>query len=135
MVWEKDAPNAGFSTGRPWLPVPDSQRARAVDVQAPDVNSVLTHYRAVLGIRHAHPALACGSIRFLEAEGNLLAFIREWQDEKLLCVFNFGDSTLDWPMPCDLGPVEAVDFAGYGAPQRQGVISLAGLRAFIGQLG
>jgi alpha-glucosidase len=135
MVWEKDAPNAGFSTGRPWLPVPDSQRARAVDVQAPDVNSVLTHYRAVLGIRRAHPALVCGSIRFLEAEGNLLAFIREWQDEKLLCVFNFGDGTADWPMPCDLGPVEPVDFAGYGASQRQGVISLAGLRAFIGQLG
>jgi len=37
-------------------------------------------------------------------------------------------------MPADLGPVEAVDFAGYGAALGQGAISLPGLRAFIGQL-
>lgn len=135
MVWEKDAPNAGFTTGKPWLPVPDSQRARAVDVQAPDVNSVLTHYRAVLGIRRAHPALARGSIRFLDAEGDLLAFIREGDGAKLLCVFNFGDDTAGWPMPTDLGAVEAVDFAGYGAALAQGTISLPSLRAFIGQVG
>lgn len=135
MVWEKDAPNAGFSTAKPWLPVPDSQRTRAVDVQAPDVNSVLTHYRAVLAIRRAHPALVRGAIRFLDTGGDLLAFIREGGGEKLLCAFNFGDATADWPMPGDLGAVEAVDFAGYGAALRQNAISLPGLRAFIGQLG
>ncbi|TJV90224.1 MAG: alpha-glucosidase, partial [Mesorhizobium sp.] len=32
MVWEKGAENAGFSTGKPWLPIPESHRARAVDV-------------------------------------------------------------------------------------------------------
>jgi len=134
MVWEKDAPNAGFSTARPWLPVPDDQRARAVDVQAPDANSVLTHYRAVLGIRRAHPALARGAIRFLDAGDDMLAFVREGEGERLLCVFNFGGETARWPLPAGLGPVTAVDFAGYGAALRKGVISLPGLRAFIGRV-
>ena len=134
MVWEKDSLNAGFSTGKPWLPVPDGQRARAVDVQAPDVNSVLTHYRAVLAIRRAHPALARGSIRFLDAQGDVLAFVREQEGEKLLCAFNFGDETADWPLPAGLGAVEAVDFAGYGAALQGNALSLPPLRAFIGQL-
>jgi alpha-glucosidase len=134
MVWEEDAPNAGFSTGKPWLPVPDGQRARAVDVQDKDVNSVLTHYRAVLGIRRAHPALVRGSIRFLDAEGDVLAFVREGEGERLLCAFNFGDGTADWPMPADFGPVEAVDFAGYGASLQNRALSLPGLRAFIGRI-
>jgi alpha-glucosidase len=135
MVWEKNAPNAGFSTAKPWLPVPDEQRARAVDVQTPDVNSVLTHYRAVLGIRRAHPPLARGSIRFLDTDGDVLAFVREDGGDKLLCAFNFGDGEARWPLPDGLGPVKAVDYAGYGAALQGSTLSLPGLRAFIGQIG
>ncbi|QDC02971.1 alpha-glucosidase family protein [Mesorhizobium sp. 8] len=134
MVWEKDAPNAGFSTAKPWLPVPDEQRARAVDAQTPDVNSVLTHYRAVLGIRRAHRALGRGAIRFLDADGDVLAFVREGEGEKLLCAFNFAEGTVRWPLPDGLGPVKAVDYAGYGAALQGSTLSLPGLRAFIGQI-
>ncbi len=135
MVWEAEAVNAGFSTGKPWLPVPDAQRQRAVDVQTADVNSVLTHYRAVLAIRRAHPALVVGTIRFLDTEGDMLAFIREDAGEKLLCAFNFAEGDAAWTLPTDLGPVEAVDFAGYGAALAGRALRLPGLRAFIGKLG
>ncbi|MEO5757570.1 MAG: alpha-amylase family glycosyl hydrolase, partial [Mesorhizobium sp.] len=33
MVWEAGADNAGFSPGKPWLPVPDGHRSRATDIQ------------------------------------------------------------------------------------------------------
>ncbi|KQZ12917.1 alpha-glucosidase [Mesorhizobium sp. Root554] len=135
MVWEADAANAGFSTGKPWLPVPDAQRARAVDVQAAAINSVLSHYRAVLAIRKAHPALVAGSIRFLETEGDMLAFVREGGGERLLCAFNFAEGDASWTLPADLGSIEAIDFAGYGAALQGGTLHLPGLRAFIGQLG
>ena len=134
MVWERDAPGAGFSIGTPWLPAPDAHRARAVDVQAVDPASVLAHYRAVLRLRRAHPALVRGSIRFLDAEEDTLAFIREGADEKLLCVFNFSDETVDWPIPDGIGPLKPADFAGYGASLKGYAISLAALCAFIGQL-
>src|SRR5690606_3385773 len=88
MVWEAGEVNAGFSTGKPWLPVPENHRTKAVDVQDVDDLSVLAHYRAVLALRRAHPALVSGTIRLLEAEGDVLAFIREGGGEKLLCVFN-----------------------------------------------
>ena len=134
MVWEAKADNAGFSTGKPWLPVPAEQRAKAVDVQDGDGNSVLAHYRAVLALRRAHPALMSGSIRFLDADGDVLAFIREGGGEKLLCVFNFAGQPARWPIPKELGPVEAVDFAGYGASVQDGGLWLPELRCFIGQL-
>ncbi|MGB3538590.1 MAG: alpha-glucosidase family protein [Mesorhizobium sp.] len=134
MVWEAKADNAGFSTGKPWLLVPAEQRVKAVDVQDGDKNSVLAHYRAVLALRRAHPALMSGSIRFLDAEGDMLAFIREGGGEKLLCVFNFAGRPSRWPIPKELGPVEAVDFAGYGASVQDGGLWLPELRCFIGQL-
>lgn len=135
MVWETAAKNAGFTTGKPWLPVPDSQRAKAVDAQLGDESSVLNHYRAMLGMRRAHPALAAGSIRFLDAEGDVLAFVREGGGERLLCVFNFGDGPADWPLPKELGPAGAVDAAGCGAALRGGGLSLPELAWFVGKLG
>src|SRR5690606_36908798 len=115
MVWERAAPGAGFSIGTPWLPAPDAHRARAADVQAADPASVLAAYRAVLRLRRAHPAVVRASIRFLDAEEDTLAFIREGADEALLCVFNFSDETVDWPIPDGIGPLKPADFAGCGA--------------------
>lgn len=90
MVWEAVAANAGFSTGKPWLPVPPEHAMRAVDAQQ-GADSVLAHYKAAIAFRKAHPALVDGSIRFLSSNGpDVLAFERETKDEKLLCLFNFG---------------------------------------------
>ena len=76
-----------------------------------------------------------GAIRFLDPEGDVLAFVREGEGEKLLCAFNFGDGEARWPLPDGLGPVKAVDYAGYGAALQGSTLSLPGLRAFIGQIG
>jgi alpha-glucosidase len=115
--------------------VPEGHRVKAVDVQADDENSVLAHYRAMLALRRAHPALVSGSIRFLEAQGNLLVFIREGGGQKLLCVFNFGSEAAGWTVPPDLGLLEAVELAGCRATLEGGVLALPGLHGFIGRLG
>ncbi|TIT03301.1 alpha-glucosidase family protein [Mesorhizobium sp.] len=136
MVWEKGADNAGFSTGRPWLPVPDSHRARAVDVQNGEEKSVLASYRAMLALRKQHVALVQGSIRFLDAEGDVLAFIREGGGEKLLCVFNFADEPANWPLPQDVDVAETVDLGGTGAVlQDNKILSLPPLGCFLGRAG
>ncbi|RUU31728.1 alpha-glucosidase family protein [Mesorhizobium sp. M6A.T.Ce.TU.016.01.1.1] len=135
MVWEKGADNAGFSTGRPWLPVPDSHRARAVDVQNGEEKSVLASYRAMLALRKQHVALVQGSIRFLDAEGDVLAFIREGGGEKLLCVFNFADEPADWPLPQDADVAETVDLGGTDAVLQDKMLSLPPLGCFLGRAG
>ncbi|MER8430418.1 alpha-glucosidase family protein [Mesorhizobium caraganae] len=134
MVWEAGADNAGFSSAKPWLPVPASQRARAVDVQNGDENSVLAGYRTMLALRKAHTALVKGSIRFLDTEGDVLAFIRQGEAETVLCVFNFADDPADWPLPPDFGPVVAIAPGGGAVLQEEG-LSLPALGWFVGRIG
>ncbi|TIU16790.1 MAG: DUF3459 domain-containing protein, partial [Mesorhizobium sp.] len=123
-----------FSTGRPWLPIPDSHRARAVDVQNGEEKSVLASYRAMLALRKRHAALVRGSIRFLDAEGDVLAFIREGDGEKLLCVFNFADEPASWPLPQDIDVAETIDL-GAGAALQEKILSLPPLSCFLGRAG
>ena len=99
MVWEEAAPHGGFSTVKPWLPIPDGHRSRAADRQDGDRGSVLSFYREVLAMRSGQPALVGGAISFLDAPDDLLAFVREREEERMLCLFNFGDKTADWALP------------------------------------
>jgi alpha-glucosidase len=135
MVWEAGADNAGFSTAKPWLPVPANHRARAADVQNGEAGSVVAGYRAMLALRKQHPALVRGSIRFLDAGGDVLAFIREGGGERLLCVFNFADEPADWPLAQDVDAVEAIDLGGAGGALQENLLSLPPLGCFVGRLG
>ncbi|MEM7473316.1 MAG: alpha-glucosidase family protein [Pseudomonadota bacterium] len=86
MVWEKDAPNAGFSTGKPWLPVKPPQAARSVDTQGE--NSILAFYRETISMRKASAALSKGDTTFLPLPEPVLGFTRSAEDQTLTCVFN-----------------------------------------------
>jgi alpha-glucosidase len=135
MVWEAGADNGGFSTARPWLPVPPSHRARAVDVQDGEQGSVLTAYRSILAERKRHPALVGGSIRFLDAEGDLLAFVREADGERLLCVFNFAGEGAGWILPPEIGDIEMIDLAVDAAGVLESTsLALPALGSFLGKI-
>ena len=112
MVWESGRPNAGFTTGKPWLPIPQAHRLRAADVQETDAASVLAHYRRALTFRRRHSALVAGAIEFLEAEDDVLAFVRSDESEKLLCVFNFASATAEWEVPRTLEDLEVIESCG-----------------------
>ena len=86
MVWEKDAPNAGFSTAKPWLPVKAPQAAKAVDQQGE--GSILAYYRDMIAYRKNSPALARGKTKFINLPEPLLAFTRTAKEEAFTCVFN-----------------------------------------------
>lgn len=86
MVWEKDAPNAGFSTGKPWLPVKTPQAQNAVDQQG--TGSILAFYKDVIAYRKASPALSMGNTTFINLPEPILAFTRRTTQETLTCVFN-----------------------------------------------
>ncbi|GAB3737374.1 alpha-amylase family glycosyl hydrolase [Luteimonas pelagia] len=98
MPWDTGA-QAGFTTGTPWLPIPDDHRDASVAVQDGEPSSVLNRARAFLAWRRAHPALVTGSIRFLDAAEPVLAFVREGEGERLLVVFNLGREAVRWPLP------------------------------------
>ncbi|TIW65730.1 MAG: DUF3459 domain-containing protein, partial [Mesorhizobium sp.] len=95
--------------------------------------SVLSAYRAVLALRKRHPALVSGSIRFLDTEGDVLAFVREGEGERLVCIFNFADEQVNWALPGDLGPVEAIDL-GTASVIGEDVLVLPPLGTFLGRI-
>ena len=86
MVWEKDAPNAGFSTGTPWLPVKAPQATNAVDQQSE--TGILSFYKDAIARRKASPALTKGKTTFLPLPEPILAFTRVADKDTLTCVFN-----------------------------------------------
>jgi alpha-glucosidase len=92
MVWEQNAPNAGFSTGNPWLPVKPPQAAKAVDQQQGE-NSVLAFYKAAIARRKASPALSRGNTIFINLPEPLLAFTRTADTQTVTCVFNLSPDT------------------------------------------
>ena len=103
MPWESGAHEAGFTSGTPWLPIPDYHIARAADVQIADENSVLAHARKAVALRKAHPALKLGDMTCFDAEGRVLAFMRESAGERLLCVFNLGKTAAQFTLPDGTG--------------------------------
>src|SRR3546814_6937376 len=81
---------------KPWLPVGESHRALAVDVQEARPDSLLHWTRRVLALRNGSPALRAGAIQFLEGPDELLLFERTHGNERLLCAFNLGNRAAAW---------------------------------------
>lgn len=110
MVWN-DGPNAGFSAGKPWLPVKPSQAARNVAALEADPTSVLHYYRAMLAFRKGSAALREGRTAFIDAPEPVLAFTRSTAGETLTCLFNLGPNPVSLPAPAGLpvGPILAAE--------------------------
>ncbi|TFH86224.1 DUF3459 domain-containing protein [Billgrantia azerbaijanica] len=101
MPWT-DARDGGFSPAggaEPWLPVEPRQLPLAVARQQDDGASVLNATRRLLAFRHAHPALVDGDLELVDVGTELLGFVREKGEEKLLCVFNLGGETRRTALP------------------------------------
>ena len=115
MVWERGAPNGGFSAANPWLPVKPPQLARAVDAQAAAPGSVLSAYRAALAFRRAEPALREGGTRFLDLPAPVLAFRRVWDGRAVTCVYNLSPRPVTLSIggaATPVGPAEGCTRAG-----------------------
>lgn len=90
MPWQHDQHQAGFSTApSTWLPIPEEHKARAVDVQNDDPDSVLNAYRTFIHWRNDQPALRLGDIEFLDAPEGQMLFTRRHDDQSLLVAMNF----------------------------------------------
>ena len=55
--WEDDLPAYGFTTGEPWLPIPDEYAALNAAAQLEDTGSTLSLYRRALELRRLHPGI------------------------------------------------------------------------------
>ncbi len=92
MPWN-DAPDAGFGSDKPWLPLDPEHRRYNVEAQRADPQSILNWTRRLIELRRDSPTLREGSIRLLdEASDQVVAFERVLNGERFACVFNLTDS-------------------------------------------
>ncbi len=88
MQWD-DSPNAGFTQGTPWLPVPLSYKTVNVASELKDPSSVLQVYKSLLALRHQNRALLDGDyVALNESDPNVLSYLRRYKNEAVLVVLN-----------------------------------------------
>lgn len=109
MPWT-DAPSAGFSSGKPWLPLAEEHRAAAVSVQQDDPLSVLSAVRQFLAWRRGEPALREGAITFYDTAEPVLMFRREHAGQVMLLAFNLSADAAELGLPA--GAWKQVDVPG-----------------------
>jgi alpha-glucosidase len=98
MAWD-DSPNAGFTTGTPWLPLHPDWPTRNAKAQRNQIGSMWRLYQDLLACRRTYKALAIGDWAPVDAGGNLLAYERRHGDERLLIVLNLGDRSESFAIP------------------------------------
>jgi alpha-glucosidase len=108
MQWD-GGPTAGFTTGKPWLPLSADHARVNVAAQAEDPRSMLSLYRRLIALRQSEPALMVGSYSALPAEGDLIAFVREHDGKRFVVVLNLGgeETSFDLPKELKLGRIVA----------------------------
>jgi oligo-1,6-glucosidase len=102
IQWD-GGPNAGFTTGTPWIAVhPNHAEVNAQAARA-DAGSVFHHYRRLIELRRAHPVLVYGRYRLILPEHpQVYAYLRTLYDDRLLVVCNFSAEAARFELPEDI---------------------------------
>lgn len=95
--------NAGFTTGTPWIDIPDNFDQINVEAAIEDAQSVLHTYRDLIRLRHEYDIVTYGSIEPLYMEHDeLFIYKRHYKDETWLVVANFSKERITIPEDLDV---------------------------------
>lgn len=99
MQWD-DTPNAGFTTGTPWLPVNPNYTTVNAEAELADPDSVFAYYQKLISLRKQYAVFVDGDFTLLEEEHpRLFIYERALGAEQMLVVCNFGDEATPWTVP------------------------------------
>src|SRR4051812_44762264 len=98
MPWTA-GPNAGFTTGEPWLPLVEDADTLNVAAQEADPASALHLTRRLAELRAATPALQTGAHTALDAGPDVLAWRR---GDDIVAAANFADAPVPLPLTGEL---------------------------------
>lgn len=89
MQWDDTPETGGFTSGIPWHSLDTNFEAHTVAGQTDDPQSLLSHYRNLIHLRNAHPALQHGDTLLVESSHRAVwGLLRYTDDEALLVVLN-----------------------------------------------
>ena len=107
MQWSA-APNAGFTSGTPWLKPAANYPEINAEAALADQHSVFWHYRDLIALRKAHPIFTQGDYQeLLTGHPQIWAYVRRANGQTLLVVSNFYGEPVEFALPAELQSGEA----------------------------
>ena len=101
VQWD-DSPQAGFTTGTPWIAVNPNYLEINAKRETADVNSVFHYYKRLIALRKAYPVVVYGKYDILmEDSKELFVYTRTLDHEKLLVVCSFCDRETNFTIPAE----------------------------------
>ncbi|CAJ1895125.1 alpha,alpha-phosphotrehalase [Aeromonas sp. 82P] len=102
MQWSA-APNAGFTSGTPWLKPAANYPEINAEAALADQHSVFWHYRDLIALRKAHPIFTQGDYQeLLTGHPQIWAYARRANGQTLLVVSNFYGEPVEFALPAEL---------------------------------
>ncbi|MCE5090809.1 alpha,alpha-phosphotrehalase [Staphylococcus devriesei] len=115
---------AGFTTGTPWIEIPNNYKNVNVEAAIEDDYSILQTYRQLIALRHEHDIITYGEIEPLYMEHpQLFIYRRHYNNQSWLVIANFSKEAVKLPEDLNTtgdiimqnGSIENGDISGFGA--------------------
>ena len=89
MQWD-GSPAAGFTSGTPWIGLPEGHERISAEAEEQDETSVLSYYKRLIRLRKQEKAISDGDIRFiLPGEEGIIAYERTLGPDKITVFCNY----------------------------------------------
>ncbi|MFT4528956.1 alpha,alpha-phosphotrehalase [Staphylococcus haemolyticus] len=89
---------AGFTSGTPWIDIPNNAEHINVEAAIEDTTSVLHTYRELIKLRHEHDIITYGDIEPMYMEHpQLFIYRRNYDNQTWLVIANFSKETIKLP--------------------------------------
>jgi alpha-glucosidase len=136
MQWDTGE-NAGFTKGKPWLPVPATAKTHNVTEESKDSDSILSFYKQLLKVRHTNKELLDGNyLSINQNDPNVLSYLRVYQDQAVLVSLNMSGNPQNVNYQLSKNGFKSAKnlVATRGASSKGDVVTLEPYGVFIGQL-
>lgn len=102
MQWSAEE-NAGFTTAdKAWFDeINPNYTEINVEAAEKDENSILNYYRKLLKFRKEHDIVKYGDFELLSTDKNIFAYVRTYENQKLLVINSFSEAELPFRAPFD----------------------------------
>lgn len=123
MQWNASN-HAGFTTGEPWINIPQNYQHINVEEAMKDSESILHTYKTLISLRHHHDIITYGNIEpmYMEHE-QLFVYRRHYHNQTWLIIANFSREPVMLPEDLNVsgdviiqnGTLEQRQISGFGA--------------------
>ena len=121
MQWNGEK-NAGFTSGKPWLPVHPNYREVNVKNQIDDESSVFACYQKLIALRKKFDIFTEGDFRLLLPEDEaIFAYMRTKDEQELLVECSFSSQVIPDPLSDKEKGAEML-YGNWGANNRPGML-------------